>query len=55
VAFNISSERQEKIEHGKDEDRADEVGDEFVDCVYCFHDFIVLIEIYIVEDYFTDF
>jgi len=55
VAFDIFSECQEKIKHGNGESRKEDVGDEFVDGVYCFHIFNLVVEGYLVKDYFSDF
>jgi len=54
VAFDIFGECKEKIEHGKGEDRGEQVGDEFFDGVYCFHVFNLMFEGYLVKDYFSD-
>jgi hypothetical protein len=39
IASDIISKSHKQIEHGKGGDRSEQVGDEFVDGVYCFHDF----------------
>jgi hypothetical protein len=44
VAFDIFSECQEKIEHGKDEDGKEDVGDEFVDGL---HILILVVECFL--------
>ena len=42
IASDIFSECQEKIEHWEGENRKEDIGNEFVDGVYCFHVFNVV-------------